>query len=141
MIIGPILREIYKGYAEHYAFWVQKPIAVDQMLNGTPDYMIATKSALGKTVLEMPLVIIAEAKRSDFEQGWGQCLAELVAAQKLNQKSTLPVYGIVTDGNLWQLGRLVGNMFTRELQNYTIDHLAQLFGALHFVFRAVVADE
>lgn len=22
MIIGPILREIYKGYAEHYAFWV-----------------------------------------------------------------------------------------------------------------------
>jgi hypothetical protein len=38
---------------------------------------------LGKTVLEAPMVIVVEAKKNDFEQGWGQCLAELAASQKL----------------------------------------------------------
>ena len=29
-----------------------------------------------------PLIICVEAKKNDFEQGWGQCLAELVAGPK-----------------------------------------------------------
>ena len=66
-------------------------------LSGTPDYIIAAKSPLGKTELETPLVVVAEAKKNDFEQGWGQCLAELVAAQRLNRDPLFPVYGIVTE--------------------------------------------
>jgi hypothetical protein len=38
----------------------------------------ATKSELGKKVLESPLLAVVEAKKNDFEQGWGQCLAESV---------------------------------------------------------------
>ena len=87
-IIFPILREIYKSYNSTYSLWIQKSISYNERLNGTPDYLIATKSALGKTVLETPLVVIAEAKKNDFEQGWGQCLAELIAAQKINQNET-----------------------------------------------------
>jgi hypothetical protein len=28
--------------------------------------------------------LIVEAKQNDFNEGWGQCLAELVASQKLD---------------------------------------------------------
>ena len=76
-IIFPIVREVYKDYAQHYALWIQTPLAYDNDLSGTPDYVIATKSILGKTVLGEPLLIIVEAKKNDFEQGWGQCLAVL----------------------------------------------------------------
>ena len=49
-------------------------------------------------------MIVVEAKKNDFDQGWAQCLAELVVAQKINQDAKRPVYGIVTDANLWQFG-------------------------------------
>ena len=42
--IFPVLRESYKGYADDYVLWVEKSIAYDETLNGTPDYLIATKS-------------------------------------------------------------------------------------------------
>ena len=54
------------------------------------DYLIASTDAL------------KDADINDFEMGWGQCLAELVAAQKINADADLQVYGIVTDGDLWQ---------------------------------------
>ena len=135
-IIFPVLREVYKSYYEQYALWIQKPIAYNDRLNGTPDYLIATKSPLGKTVLETPLVMIVEAKKNDFEQGWGQCLAELVAAQKINQDETFTVYGIVTDGKLWEFGKLRSLTFVKNSESYTVDHLARLFGGLNFIFQA-----
>jgi hypothetical protein len=141
MIICPILREIYKQYSQEYELWIQKSITYDEKLTGTPDYLITRRSALGKTVLEFPLVVVAEAKKNDFEQGWGQCLAELVAAQKLNEDAELPVYGIVTDGKLWEFGKLRQRSFVKNIEGYTVDHLATLFGVLHLIFHAATRGE
>lgn len=133
LIISPLLREMYKNHSKHYSFWIQKPISFNEVLSGTPDYIFSKRSPLGKTVLETPIVIVVEAKKNDFEQGWGQCLAELVASQKINQYENNPVYGIVTDGNLWQFGRLQADLFTKNEKNYTIDNLQELYGALEYV--------
>jgi len=140
LIILPILREVYKPYAQHYSLWIQKSLTYDEILTGTPDYIIATRSPLGKTVLEKPLLMIVEAKRNDFEQGWGQCLAELVAAQKLNDAPDFPVYGIVTDGRFWEFGKLVKEVFLQNSEAYSVDNLAQLFGVLHFLFQSIRND-
>lgn len=136
IIIFPILREVYKRYSKHCALWVQKPFSYDENLTGTPDYLFTTKSPLGKTVWGIPLLVIIEAKRNDFEQGWGQCLAELIAAQKINQDPSRLVYGIVTDGNLWQFGKLGEDTFVKQRDNYTIDELGRLFGAIDFVLQS-----
>ena len=135
-IIFPVLKEIYKGYADTYALWIQKPIAYDDTLSGPPDYLISTKSELGKPVVGIPLIVLVEAKKNDFEQGWGQCLAELVAAQKINDAPDFPVYGIVSDGIWWQFGRLVGDVFTQNRTNFSVDNLPILFGAVDSVFKA-----
>ncbi len=139
LVITPILREVYKGFHTQYSFWIQKPITYNEKLTGAPDYIIATRSALGKTVLELPLVIVVEAKKNDFEQGWGQCLAELVAAQKLNGDASRPVYGIVTDGELWKFGTLAGVTFISNKEGYTVGDMAELFGAIHFIFTSISA--
>lgn len=141
LIITPILREVYKQYHDKYSFWIQKSITYSDKLNGTPDYIIATRSALGKTVLESPLVMVVEAKKNDFEQGWGQCLAELVAAQKINDDAGIPVHGIVTDGELWKFGKLVGDVFTSNIEGYTVSNLARLFGAIHYIFQAISRND
>ena len=64
-------------------------------------------------------------------------MAELVAAQKMNDNLDFPVYGIVTDGIMWQFGRLVGDAFTRNRTNFSLDNLPNLFGAVNSVFKAV----
>ena len=135
-IIFPILKEIYKPYAGDYALWIKKTINYDETLNGTPDYLISTRSELGIPVVGTPLIILVEAKKNDFDQGWGQCLAELVAAQKINADTNFPVYGIVSDGTLWQFGQLVGDAFTRNRTSVTMDDLSVLFGAVNAVFKA-----
>ncbi|MDE0552909.1 MAG: hypothetical protein OXI24_01740 [Candidatus Poribacteria bacterium] len=138
VIIFPILKEIYKGYADTYALWIQKPITYDEILNGTPDYLISTKSELGRPVVGTPLILLAEAKKNDFEQGWGQCLAELVAAQKINDDPEFPVYGVVSDGISWQFGCLIGDVFTQNRTNFGVDNLPVLFGAINAVFKAAL---
>lgn len=134
-IIFPILKEIYKPYAKDYALWIKKAITYDETLNGTPDYLIATRSELGLPVVGIPLIILVEAKKNDFDQGWGQCIAELLAAQKINEDTEFPVYGIVSDGTTWQFGKLIGDAFTRSKTTVTMDNLPRLFGAVDAVFQ------
>jgi hypothetical protein len=82
--------------------------------SGTPDYIFSKRSDLGKTVLEQPFVSVVEVKKNDFEQGWGQCLAELVASQKINNHPQRAANGIVKDGNLWQFGGLMVDAFIKK---------------------------
>jgi hypothetical protein len=132
-IIYPVLREVYKNFTEKYNLWSHKSITYDAKLNGTPDYLFSTRSELGKTVLGFPIVIVVQAKKNDFSEEWGQCLAESIAAQKLNKAEELPVYGIVTDGELWQFGKLVSNEFTKSKLRITITDLDKIFGTISFL--------
>jgi len=129
-IIYPVLREACKKYVDQYSLWSHKFISADETLVGTPDYIIAKRSELGKNVLGFPLLLVVEAKQNDFTKGWGQCLAELVAAQKLNKNEKAAVYGIVTDAEMWQFGKLEGQLFTKNSSRATIDNLDEVFGAI-----------
>lgn len=141
MIIGPVLREIYKHYYREYSLWIRKSITYNERLTGTPDYIISKRSILGKTVLETPIIIAVEAKQNDFIKGWGQCAAELVAAQRLNADVLRSVYGIVSDGKLWEFGQLTEQLFIKEKMSFTIDHLEVLFGSLDQLFQAAIAGK
>ncbi|MGK7875950.1 MAG: hypothetical protein AB4426_22430 [Xenococcaceae cyanobacterium] len=140
-VIYPILREVYKNFAENYTLWSHKSISYDSKLTGTPDYLISTKSELGKTILGRLLVVVVEAKQNNFIEGWGQCLAELIAAQKMNKNEEQPVYGIVTDGELWQFGRLLLDIFTKEKIRISVTDLDKLFGAIGFLLTECQASQ
>ena len=102
----------------------------DSDLTGIPDYIISTKSELGKTVLGLPIIVVTEARQNNFTEGWGQCLAEMLASQKINRDDMLPVYGIVTDGEVWQFGRLVKDVFTKNRTRLPVDNIDRLFGSV-----------
>lgn len=133
-IISPILIETWQRYRNECLLWSHQPITFDEILNGVPDYIVAKRSTRGKVLLEKPFLIVVEAKKDNFEEGWGQCLSELIAAQKINQSSEDKIFGIVTNGKLWEFGQLQNNSFTKNLKSYLLDDLPILMAAINFVF-------
>jgi hypothetical protein len=92
--------------------------------------------------LGFPLILVTEAKQNDFKTGsWGQCLAELVAAQQLNKNQEEAVYGIVTDAEMWQFGKLQKQLFTKNDSRATIDNLNEVFGAVCSIVELASCNE
>lgn len=133
-LIYPILKEVWKSYLQDLMLWSQEPLRYDADLSGVPDYIIGPLSPLGRWVVQPPYIVVIEAKRDDPERGWSQCLAALLAAQKLNNLPELTLYGITTNGRFWEFGKLEAATFTRETQAFVWSHLEELCAALHFVF-------
>ncbi len=132
-LIYPILKDLWKPHRDKLMLWSHEPLQYDDDLSGTPDYMITKRSPLGKIVCDQPYLLVVEAKKDNFQEGWGQCLVELIAAQKLNQPDEPTVYGVVSNGDKWEFGQLTANQFTKNRTSYTLQALTTLYGALENV--------
>ena len=133
--IFPFLQQAWKRHPK-LKLWVNQTLKYDDNLFGEPDYFVsawAEEEVIDKLV-NKPLLAVAEAKKQDFEGGWAQCLAELIACQKVNADEQFTVYGIVSTGIIWEFGKLEKNVFTRDLLSYTIADPQRVLGILDFVF-------
>jgi hypothetical protein len=139
-IISPILTEVWRGYIQNFLIWSHQPLNYDENLSGVPDYVVAQRSPRGKVVLEKPYMILVEAKNDNFEEGWGQCLAEMLAAQKINGDLTKRLFGVVSNGKLWEFGVLDAEMFTKNRKYYVLENLEELMGAVNFLFAESAAQ-
>ncbi|QLE59461.1 hypothetical protein [Nostoc sp. TCL26-01] len=135
-MIYPVLKEIWKAYRSKFLIWSHQTLIYDQNLCGIPDYILAKRSPLGTVVFDKPYFVLVEAKKEgDFTEGWGQCLAEMLAVQKINNEPENILFGIVTNGAMWQFGKLNLDIFTQNKTFYTIQDLEQLFAAVNYVFK------
>ncbi len=113
--------------------WSHVGFTADDPLKGFPDYFLARRSPLGP-VRDRPHVLFVEAKKDDFDGGWAQCLAAMIAAQKLNDQPEGVIYGGVSNGRIWYLGKLTGRILTQDPRAFTLDDLPGLFAALNYLF-------
>jgi hypothetical protein len=134
-LIYPVLKEVWKKYKTKLTIWSHQSFNYDEKLSGFPEYLIAKRSSLGKVVFDKPYFILVEAKQDNFETGWAQCLAEMIAARAINQEDNIVIFGIVSNGNTWQFGKLERDIFTLNITFYTIQELDKLFAAVNFVFQ------
>ena len=134
-LIYPILKEVWKQYRQHFILWSHEFLNADTKLSGFPEYILARRSPLGKVVFDQPYFLLVEAKQDNFEGAWAQCLSEMVAAQRLNGSPDTTIFGITSNGSLWQFGQLKGTTFTNNRTFYTIQELDQLFTAISYVFQ------
>jgi len=89
--------------------WSHVPLTWDADLCGVPDYLVTRRSPLGPMIFDPPYVfLVIEAKKDDFARAWGQCLAAMLAAQKLNPAADRTLFGATTNGRSWEFGRLRG---------------------------------
>ncbi len=83
VIINPMLLEVRRILNQQISVFSGEEFNVDASvgLNGVCDFLISRSPE--QLTVEAPAIIIVEAKKSDLKSGLGQCIAEMVAAQKL----------------------------------------------------------
>lgn len=136
VILFPIVREVWREYYTELSLFSHEALASDADLAGFPDYFVCKQSEFGPFYPTPPYLLVIEAKLDDFAKAWGQCLAAMLAAQKLNSSPDQPVYGIVTNGRTWKFGVLRYNGFTHQQEPFGLVDLDDLGRALHAIFRA-----
>jgi hypothetical protein len=134
-LVYPVLKEVWKTYSSQFTLWSHQFLNCNADLSGFPEYILAKRSPFGKVVFDQPYFLLVEAKQDNFDAGWGQCLAEMVAAQRLNETPDIVVFGIVSNGDRWQFGKLSDRTFVRNQTFYSIQSLDALFGAVNYVFQ------
>ncbi len=135
-ILFPILKEVWKRYDQTLMLWANKSISFSKELSGMPDYVVAKQSHLGKIVFGKPLLAVVEAKKDDFEGGWAQCLLEMYTIQKINNNPDIPTFGIVSNGDNWQFGKLENNQFSENTRHAFLQEMDNLFSILVFFFES-----
>jgi hypothetical protein len=133
-LIYPVLIEVWRKYKTKLTLWSHQSFNYDEKLSGFPEYIIAKRSPLGQIVFDKPYFILVEAKQDNFETGWAQCLAEMIAARNLNQEMNVTIFGIVSNGDRWQFGKLENSLFTKDNSPYSIYELDKLFPAVNYIF-------
>ena len=112
-LVTPVLKQVWRPYSDVLTFWSHIPLGTEEPLVGFADYVFCRRSALG-LVQDQPYVIVVEAKKDNFEGGWAQCLGAMLAAQRMNDDSARTIFGMVSNGNSWQVGKLDQAVFTQE---------------------------
>ena len=129
-LIYPMLKAAWKLYADVFAIWSHAALEYDDELTGIPDYLISKRSHLGKIIFDSPLLAVVEAKKDNFSAGWAQCALEMVAIQKINNDEQLGVYGLVSNGEVWEIAMLKNQQFIFYNKRFVIEELDKLFNVL-----------
>jgi hypothetical protein len=137
-IIAPVLLELRSLAHSKVSIFSGQDFTIDRELglNGACDFLIA-RSPLQLTI-EAPVIALVEAKKGILKSGLGQCIAEMVAAQRFNKEQNAnveQVYGIVTTGSIWQFLRLIDRTVTLESKEYSLDPVGKLLAILHWMLQ------
>lgn len=133
LLISPILVEVRERLQRRVSLFSGTDFTVDVSvgLNGICDFLLSQSQE--QLLIEAPAVMIVEAKKEDLNPGLGQCIAELVAAQRFNQANDCPisaVYGAVTTGSLWRFLKLSGQTVEIDLADYAVPPVETVLGIL-----------
>ena len=117
------------------SFFLENAFNVDngKGLAGNPDGIISASD--NELYITAPVVVLVEAKKSDLGSGLAQCVAEMEAARLFNERKgqpISPIYGVVTDGVLWQFLSLQDNIATIDSFLYNFDDGSKIIGILKF---------
>ena len=128
-IIYPVLLEVRRILDRKISLFSGEDFTIEEAvgLNGICDFLLTRSTEVLE--IEAPAVVIIEAKRTDLKTGFGQCIAEMVGAQRFNQtkeKAIPTIYGSVSNGIQWQFLKLEQQIVTIDLAVYPLPPVDQI---------------
>ena len=143
LIVSPILIETRRLLHQSISVFSGEDFTVDESLglNGICDFLISQSPEI--LSIEASAVVLVEAKKADIASGLGQCVAEMVAAQRFNKEheQDLPcIYGIVTNGILWRFLRLRAQIVEIDSIDYSIPPIDIILGILVWILKPSNAE-
>ncbi len=136
-IINPILVEIRKNFHRKIAIFSGETFDVDPSLglNGVCDFLISGNPIQSK--INLPVMVLVEAKKGDLKTGLGQCIAEMVAAQIFNKSNiTDIIHGVVTTGTQWRFLSLKDQEVFIDIAEYPLPPVNKILGILTFIIQS-----
>ncbi len=132
LLISPILVELKEIKKTIGVFsGIEFNVDSSQGLNGRCDFIISGNDS--QFVLNAPVLTIVEAKKGLMEDGYGQCIAEMIAAQIFNQRKGVEykkIYGVVTSGLHWQFLCIEDKIVSIEDRELDLDDIEEILGML-----------
>ncbi|MFM2432744.1 MAG: hypothetical protein RLZZ511_3958, partial [Cyanobacteriota bacterium] len=137
-IIYPVLLEARRLLDRRVSLFSGEDFTVDesQGLNGVCDFLMTRSPEVLE--IEAPAIVIIEAKKTDLKSGFGQCIAEMVAAQRFNAAQGQPsevIYGVVSNGLQWQFLKIEGDVVTIDLTVYALPPVDRVLGVITWMLR------
>ncbi len=137
-IIAPMLAEVRRQMGGQISLFSGVDFTVDTEagLRGVCDFLFSLSPL--QLYVQAPVLAVVEAKNENIKSGIGQCVAEMVAAQRFNaaRAAALPsIYGVVTTGSSWKFLRLTDKMVTVDETEYYIAQPEQIVGILVAMIR------
>ena len=133
LIVADILVELREHFERRISLFSGIEFNVDAAndLSGICDFVISLSP--GQFSLKAPVIVLVAAKRDSLTDGLGQCVAEMVAAQRFNaeQGNDIPcVYGAITSGTEWLFLKLEGQTLSIDMATYHISQCDKVLGIL-----------
>ncbi|GAX43329.1 hypothetical protein NIES4075_43420 [Tolypothrix sp. NIES-4075] len=133
LIICPVLLEVRKILQRKISLFSGADFTVDPALalTGVCNFLLSRSPE--QLEIEAPDVVIVEAKKADLNPGIGQCIAEMIAAQKFNEinnQAISTIYGSVTNGTAWRFMQLTEQTVTIDFTDYPLPPVDVILGIL-----------
>ncbi|MCY3721573.1 MAG: hypothetical protein OXG97_05080 [Candidatus Poribacteria bacterium] len=133
MIVADVLVELREQLEHRISLFSGIDFNVDDEsgLMGVCDFIISLSPV--QFGLEAPIIVLVEAKNDNLEVGLGQCVAEMVAAQRFNAEAenNIPcIYGATTSGTEWRFLKLEGQKLHIDMSVYQIEGCDRVLGIL-----------
>ena len=137
LIVMPILIELMTQNQDFFTIYSGETLTADpeRGLTGECDFILAHNT--GTFDIDVPMMMVVEAKKHDMDIGVPQCAAQMIGVRLFNQNRGEPintVYGCVTTADNWLFMRLVQDQITVDYRKYYLSDLNKLLG----VFQRVI---
>ena len=133
MIVADILIELREHFEHCISLFsgIDFNVDAENDLTGVCDFLVSLSP--NQYYLEAPVIILVEAKKDDLTTGLGQCVAEMIAAQRFNAEkgNNIPcVYGATTTGVNWLFLKLVEKRLHIDMATYMLERCDRILGIL-----------
>ena len=133
MIVADVLVELREHFEHRISLFsgIDFNVDTENDLTGVCDFLVSLSPE--QYYLEAPVIILVEAKKDDLITGLGQCVAEMIAAQRFNAEkgNDIPrVYGATTTGINWLFLKLEGKRLHIDMSTYMLESCDKILGIL-----------
>jgi hypothetical protein len=105
-----------------------------QDLSGYCDFIVTANAV--SLVPEAPFIVVVEAKQQDLTSGIPQCVAEMIAARRLNQEAGLQrdiLFGCVTIGSEWLFLQYQGTEVMMHSRVFYLNEVGEILGVFQWM--------
>jgi hypothetical protein len=132
-IINPVLLEVRRRLRGKISVFSGEEFTVQPEVDLTGDVDFLISRSPEQLFIKVPAVVLVATKTQDLKQALGECVAEMVAAQRFNEQKRLSIstiYGVVTSGTVWRFLKLEQQVITIDLTNYSLPPVEEVLSFL-----------